>query len=137
MRLVLRVRQADYLGHHTGHILQLQRVDPTILRKSEGRHVHGHRQVVLHVQSIDCGANLRFVPPVDDNFDGVGAPGDNPDERRVVLPDLVDYLAQSLLVHLVVLGHHLVCIRIVHNKVVHVDASGLVDRGLNVGGAEV
>ena len=80
---------------------------------------------------------MRFVPPVDDDFDGVGAPGDNPDERRVVLPDLVDYLAQPLLVHLVVLGHHLVCIRIMHDKVVHVDAGGLVDRRLDVGGAEV
>ena len=55
----------------------------------------------------------------------------------MVLPNLVNYLAQSLLVHFVVLGHHLVLICIMHNKVVHVYASWFVDRGLNVGGAEV
>ena len=54
-----------------------------------------------------------------------------------MLPDLVDYLAEPLLVHLVVLGHHLVNVCIMHNKVVHIDASRFIDWGLNVCGAKV
>ena len=136
MCFVLGVRQTDNLWHHTGYIVQLEGIDPAILRKSEREHIHRDRQVILHIQSVYRRANLPLVPPVDDHFDGVGAARNDPYQSGVVLAHLIYDLPEPLLInHVVVLGHLFACI--LHHKVVHIDSSWLICRRLNIGRAEI